>query len=395
LRQYLKDNMNKILNSFFGSYLVKNKEEKNGIDWILFLSTLPLLGAGLVTMNSFTGDSVIFIKQLSWICFSILVFFGLSFVDFRFLRKTWVSVTLFISSCVVLSLLFVVGRVVKGAISWFHIGIFSFQPSDAIKIVLIIILAKYFSRRHIEIANIRHILVSGFYVFVIFALVMVQPDFGSAIIIFFLWLGMVLVSGISKKHLLALGMVGLVSFILLWSFVFKDYQKNRILNFVNPTADIHGSGYNAYQSAIAVGSGELLGKGIGYGTQSRLKFLPEFQTDFIFSAFAEEWGFVGVIILFTFFGILVWRIVVNSIHGETNFEILFGAGVAILIITHFIINIGMNIQLLPITGTTLPFLSYGGTHILTEFTGLGILMGMRRYRRIAHKDDVKHEYIGN
>jgi rod shape determining protein RodA len=224
---------------------------------------------------------------------------------------------------------------------------------------------------------------------------MVQPDFGSAIIIFFLWLGMVLVSGISKKHLFALAMVGLVSFILLWSFVFKEYQKNRILNFVNPMADIHGSGYNAYQSAIAVGSGQLWGKGIGYGTQSRLKFLPEFQTDFIFSAYAEEWGFVGVIILFTFFGILVWRITMNSIYGETNFEILFGAGVAILIITHFIVNIGMNIQLLPITGTTLPFLSYGGTHILTEFTGLGILMGMRRYRRIAHKDDVKQEFIGN
>jgi rod shape determining protein RodA len=385
--------MNNILNRFFGTYLQRSKQGESGIDWILFLSTLPLLGAGLVTMNSFTGDSTLFFKQLSWICVSIIVFFGLSLVDFRFLRKTWVSVTLFFSSCAVLSLLFIVGRVVKGAVSWFHIGVLSFQPSDAIKIVILIILAKYFSRRHMEIANIRHILVSGFYVFVIFALVMIQPDFGSAIIIFFLWLGMVLVSGISKKHLLALGMIGLVSFILLWNFGFKEYQKNRIMNFINPMADIHGSGYNAYQSTIAVGSGQFWGKGVGYGTQSRLKFLPEFQTDFIFAAYAEEWGFAGVIILFSMFGILVWRIIVNSLYGETNFEILFGLGVAILIITHFIINIGMNIQLLPVTGTTLPFLSYGGTHILTEFTGLGILMGMRRYRRVAHKDEVNKEFI--
>ncbi len=385
--------MNKLINKLFGTYLHQSKQGENGIDWILFLSTLPLLGAGLVTMNSFTGDSTLFLKQLSWICVSIIIFFCLSFVDFRFLRRTWVSVTLFLSSCAVLTLLFVVGRVVKGAVSWFHLGALSFQPSDAIKIVILIILAKYFSRRHMEIANIRHILISGFYVFVIFSLVMIQPDFGSAIIIFFLWLGMVLVSGISKKHLLALGMIGLVSFILLWNFGFKEYQKNRIMNFVNPMADIHGSGYNAYQSTIAVGSGQFWGKGLGYGTQSRLKFLPEFQTDFIFSAYAEEWGFVGVVILFVMFGILVWRIIVNSLYGETNFEILFGLGVAILIITHFIINIGMNIQLLPVTGTTLPFLSYGGTHILTEFTGLGILMGMRRYRRVAHKDEVKNEFI--
>lgn len=387
--------MNKILNSFSGSYSIKNQEEKGGIDWILFLSTLPLLGAGLITMNAFTGDATYFYKQSIWICIALLVFFALSNIDFRFLRKTWVSVALFLSSCTVLVILFIVGKVVKGAVSWFNFGLLSFQPSDLIKLVLIIILAKYFSRRHIEIANIRHILVSGFYAFIIFALVLIQPDFGSAIILFLIWFGMVLVSGISKKHLLALALIGLTSFLLLWGFGFKEYQKNRIKNFINPMADIHGTGYNAYQSAIAVGSGQILGKGVGYGTQSRLKFLPEFQTDFIFSAFAEEWGFMGVVILFTFFGIVIWRIVSISMKGETNFEILFGCGVAILIIIHFFINIGMNIQLLPVTGTTLPFLSYGGTHLVTEFAGLGILMGMRRYRRIAHKDEVTSEFIGN
>lgn len=383
------------ISSFFGGYKIQKEKDENGIDWILFLATLPLLGAGLITMNSFTGDENFFLKQLMWIIISISIFFGLSFIDFRFLRKTWVSVSLFIFSSAVLVILFSLGQVTKGAISWFHLGALSFQPSDPIKLVIILILAKYFSRRHIEIANIRHILVSGFYTFVIFALVLIQPDFGSAIIIFLVWFGMVLISGISKKHLLGMTLVGVLAFGMLWGFVFQDYQKNRVKNFINPLADIHGTGYNAYQSAIAVGSGQILGKGVGYGTQSRLKFLPEYQTDFIFAAFAEEWGFVGVIILFAFFGIVVWRIMKNSMRGATNFEILFSSGVAILIIVHFIINIGMNIQLLPVTGTTLPFLSYGGTHLLTEFTGLGIIMGMRRYRRVAHKDDIKNEFIGS
>lgn len=386
--------MKNIFSSLFSEYLVKDREERNGIDWILFLSTLPLLGAGLVTMSSFTGDGTFFYKQLIWIGISLAIFFMLSFIDFRFLRKTWVSVTLFGLSCSLLIFLFIIGKVVKGAISWFNLGVFSFQPSDLIKLFLIIILAKYFSRRHIEIANIRHIIISGLYAFAIFILVLIQPDFGSAIIIFLIWLGMVLVSGISKKHLIGMVCIGLIVFAGLWNFGFKEYQKNRIKNFIHPFADIHGTGYNAYQSKIAVGSGQIFGKGVGYGTQSRLKFLPEYQTDFIFAAFAEEWGFVGVLITFSLFAVLVWRIILSTMHGATNFEILFGVGIAILIIVHFVINIGMNIQLLPVTGTTLPFLSYGGTHLLTEYAGLGILMGMRRYRRVAHKDSTKNEFVG-
>ena len=188
--------------------------------------------------------------------------------------------------------------------------------------------------------------------------------------------------------------IAVVAFILLWSFGFKEYQKDRIRNFVNPLADIHGAGYNAYQSTVAVGSGGLLGKGLGYGTQSRLKFLPEYQTDFIFAAFAEEWGFAGIVILFSLYGILIWRIIVQASRGATNFEILYGAGVAIFFIVHITINVGMNMHLLPVTGTPLPLMSYGGTHIFTEFLALGILMSMRRYSRPAHKDMVKNEFVG-
>jgi rod shape determining protein RodA len=188
--------------------------------------------------------------------------------------------------------------------------------------------------------------------------------------------------------------VGILAFIGLWNFGLKDFQKHRIINFIHPLTDIRGTGYNAYQSTIAVGSGEILGKGVGYGTQSRLKFLPEYQTDFIFAAFAEEWGFIGVLILFFLFTVVIWRIILSAMAGETNFEILFGAGTAVLIIVHFFINVGMNIQLLPVTGTTLPFLSYGGTHLVTEFAALGILMGMRRYNRVVHRDSAKNEFIG-
>lgn len=370
------------------------KKILGGIDWILFSAVILLVSAGLVTMNSFVEPNSFFEKQIIWVLISVAIFFVLSFIDFRFLRRSGVIVSLFVFSTVILLLLFIFGDFVKGAQNRFDLGIFSLQPSDPIKLVVILLLAKYFSRRHVEIAHIRHILVSGFYTFVLFLLVFLQPDFGSAIIIALLWLGMVLVSGISKKHLFIVFFVGAIAFAGLWGYAFEDYQKQRILTFVHPLTDLQGTGYNAYQSTIAVGSGQVFGKGIGYGTQSKLQFLPEYETDFIFAAFAEEWGFVGVVIILMLYGVVIWRIIVNAIYGATNFEILFGAGLAILFISHFVVHVGMNIGLLPVTGTTIPFLSYGGSHLLTEFVGLGILMGMRRYRRAAHKDDIKKEFLG-
>ena len=364
------------------------------IDWILFLSTIPILLAGVVTMSSFGGKGNFAGRQLLWIGVSYAVFFGLSCIDFRFLRRTWIIVSLFLAGCFVLLILALVGSVYKGAQSWFNVGFAAFQPAEVMKLVLILVLTKYFSRRHIEIANIRHIIVSGVYAFIPFVLVALQPDFGDAVILLFIWLGMVFVSGISKKHIILVFLIGLVSFGGLWNFVFKEYQKQRIMTFIHPLADIRGAGYNSFQSTIAIGSGEVFGKGVGYGTQSRLNFLPEYQTDFIFAAFAEEWGFIGVILLFLFFLILIWRVLHNALLGETNFEILFGMGLAIYFISHFLINVGMNIGLLPVTGITIPFMSYGGSHLLTEFTGLGILMGMRRYHRATHRDDLSYEFLG-
>ncbi|MFA6094473.1 MAG: FtsW/RodA/SpoVE family cell cycle protein [Candidatus Paceibacterota bacterium] len=364
------------------------------VDWILMCAVFLVAAAGMVTMNSFVGSNFQFEKQLLWVFIMTFFSIGISFIDFRFLRRTGVLVALFASSCVVLLVLLGFVTATKGAESWFKLGGVSFQPSDPIKVILILVLAKYFSRRHIEIANIRHILVSGVYAFIIFGLVFLQPDFGSAIIMFCIWLGMVLVSGINKKHLFAVFLIGALVFGGLWVGVFKDYQKNRIMNFIHPLADIRGTGYNAYQSTVAVGSGQILGKGVGYGTQSRLKFLPEYETDFIFAAFAEEWGYVGVMLLFVLYGVIIWRVLANAVRGATNFEILFGCGVAILFISHFLVHIGMNIGLLPVTGVTVPFMSYGGSHLLTEFGAIGLLMGMRRYSRPAHKDSARNEIVG-
>ncbi len=361
------------------------------IDWLLLAAALLLTGAGLITMNTFSPENGLFWRQCVWLGVALIVFFGLAQVDFRFLRRTIVVTGLYLGLVAVLVLLLAVGAVFQGAQSWFDLGAFAVQPSDPAKLVLVLLLAKYFSRRHVEIANVRHIIISGAYAFLLFALVFLQPDFGSAIIIGSLWFGLVIVSGISLRHLAGVLMLGIVAGAGLWFFVFEDYQKERIVSFLNPYTDIQGSGYNAYQSTVAVGSGQLLGKGIGYGTQSKLEFLPEYETDFIFAAFAEEWGFVGVLLLLLLYGIVVWRILASAQLGQSNFEMLFGAGVALMFLAHLTIHIGMNVGLLPVTGTTIPFMSYGGSHLVTEFAALGILMGMRRYARAVDREQVEGE----
>ncbi|MCR4274734.1 MAG: rod shape-determining protein RodA [Candidatus Campbellbacteria bacterium] len=363
------------------------------VDWTLLAATLVLSAFGLVTMNSFVEPNTFFEQQLVWLCISLAVFFFAGLIDWRFLRNTPVVVTLFLISIASLALLFFLGTITKGAVSRFDFGAFFLQPSDPAKLVLVILLAKYFSRRHVEIAHVRHILVSGFYALIFFVLLFIQPDFGGAIVVFFLWLGMVLVSGISKKHLALVFLIGALAFGGLWGFVFQDYQKDRIRTFIHPLTDIQGAGYNAYQSTITVGSGEFLGKGVGFGTQSRLQFLPEYETDFIFGAFAEEWGFVGILLLLLCFGVVVWRILREAFLGATNFETLFAIGVALTLAAPAIIHIGMNVGLLPVTGTVLPFVSYGGSHLVIEFLSLGILSGMRRYRRATHRDVFGDEVV--
>lgn len=359
-----------------------------GFDIPLFGAALLISLFGLVTMYSYVGEDEYFIRQIVWISISIVAMFIAAIPDYRFLRTGNLVFFLYLGVLVLLALILVIGEVTLGAQSRFDLGFFSFQPSDPAKLVLIMVLAKYFSKRHVEIGDLRHVIVSGIYAFLIFALVFVQPDFGSGIIIASIWFGLVLVAGISWKHLGTVIFLATVAFTALWLFGFEDYQKERIMTFLHPLADVRGAGYNAYQSTIAVGSGQLLGKGVGYGTQSKLQFLPEYETDFIFAAYAEEWGFVGVIFLFALYGVVIFRVLRISLRAETNFERIYGSGVAILFTSHFLVHVGMNIGLLPVTGTTVPFLSYGGSHLITEFLALGVLMGMnkapaeRRVRRV-------------
>ena len=363
------------------------------IDWVLLGSAVAISLLGIASMYEFGSTNQFAPKQMLWLALGVAVFAVVHFIDWRFLRRTISAVGIYGVSVALLVALFVVGATFQGAQSWFNFGAFAVQPADPAKLALIIVLAKYFSRRHIEIARLRHVAVSGIYALIIFLLLFFQPDFGSAIIVLGVWVGVVLLAGIPLRHLVFLIGLGAVVGASLWMFAFAPYQKARIVSFLHPLADIQGVGYNAFQSTVAVGSGGLLGKGIGYGTQSRLQFLPEHETDFIFAAFSEEWGLGGVLLLFLLFGVIFYRIMTNAKYGATNFETLFSLGVGVLLLVHMSIHIGMNIGLLPVTGTPLPFMSYGGSHLIVGYVMLGMISAMRRYGRLVHEDP-HHEVVG-
>lgn len=361
----------------------------SGFDGILFLAVMSLSLFGLATMYSHVGENFYFHRQLIWILISTILLFIAMVPDYRFLRTGNTIFYLYLGIILLLIGVAFFGEDVMGARQRFDLGFFSLQVSDPAKLVLIALLAKYFAKRHELIGDFKHVIVSGVYTLGIFALVFLQPDFGSAMIIFFIWFGMVLVAGIRFRHVAVVFLLGAIAFGGLWQFAFHDYQKTRIMTFLDPLSDIRGAGYNAYQSTVAVGSGEIFGKGIGYGTQSKFLFLPEYETDFIFAAFAEEWGLVGILILFSLFAVVMWRLLLHAVSGASNFEKLFATGVSILILTHFFIHVGINIGLLPVTGTTVPFLSYGGSHLVTEFVAIGMVLAMRQHTpvRSAEFDD--------
>lgn len=361
---------------------------------LLFIGVaLALLG--VLTMHPFGTDAESLApRQLMWIGVGVLVYCVLAVADMHLIRRTTVIVSGYAIAILLLMLLLVFADPVQGAKSWFSFGAFSFQPADFAKIVVIALLAKYFSRRHLEIQQVRHLLLSGAYAGIIIGLILVQPDLGTAAILSVVAFGMVLVSGISKKHLAVVGVLAVVAAAGLWFFGLHDYQRTRIVAFLNPAADIRGAGYNAYQAVVAAGSGEWFGKGIGYGTQSKLRFLPEYETDFIFAAFAEEWGFVGVSLVLLLYGLLLFQLLSLARRSATNFDALFTIGIALLFLAHVFIHGGINLGLLPVTGTTIPFMSYGGSHILAEFAALGIVASLARHGRGASREQAGQEFSG-
>lgn len=349
------------------------------LDWPLIISALLLSGVGLFAIYGIgSPESMFFLKkQAVFLALSFIAMAALSFFDYRvFKNYSFVLIIFYVISLA--SLFFVLfSSQVRGAASWFRFGLFNVEPIEFFKVVIVLLLAKYFSHRHIEMYRIRHLIVSGLYVGVPMILVLLQPDFGSALVLFCIWLGIVLMSGIKMRHLLVLVLATSLLSAFAWFSFLQDYQKDRIVNFLNPEQDPYGGGYHVAQSLIAVGSGGMFGRGLEANSQAGLKFLPEQHTDFIFAAWAEQRGLVGVAALIALYMFLFWRIIKAALSAQNNFSRLFSTGLVMILFSHVLINIGMNMALLPVTGLTLPLVSYGGSSMLSIYLALGILQSIK------------------
>jgi len=355
------------------------------MDWIIITCAVLLSVIGIISIFSasfFRNDFGNFKKQIVFLILGLIFMFALSFLDWRAFRdQPHVLLATYFFSVISLVLLFFIAPETKGIKGWYKIGRLSLDPVPFSVLVLVLVLAKYFSARHVELYNTKHILISGSYAFIPFLLVFFQPDLGSALLLLSAWGGILLASGIGLKHFLLLCLVFSVLFTLSWLFLFKPYQKVRVLSFLFPDADPLEGGWSQRQSKIAIGSGGLYGKGFKKGTQVQLGFLTYPQTDFIFAAIAEEFGFVGVCIILSLTLILCLRIAKVSYTFPTNFPRLFALGISIWFMFQAFIHAGMNLGLLPVVGLPFPFVSYGGSGLITNFMALGILQSLK-----AHPD---------
>jgi len=343
------------------------KQFLSGFDWLLFFAILILTILGLV-LNGFLVPKL-FSQQLFYVFLGLIFFSLFSRIDFRIWEK--LGVFGFLGSIAFLLTPLVFGIATRGALRWIKIGPFTLQPSEMAKPFLIIFFALFFSSR--KILNFRTVFFAFLLLLVPLFLIFIQPDLGSSLVIVIAWVGILFAAGISLRIILGGIGIGLFSLPLVWKFFLKEYQKHRILSFLNPWADPLGKSYNLIQSTIAVGAGQFFGRGLGRGTQSHLRFLPERHTDFIFASLAEDLGFVGVSILILSFAILLWRILKIANQTTNSFAFLFSCGAFCLIFAQGFINIGMNLGLLPVTGVPLPLLSYGGSSFLATMIMLGIV----------------------
>jgi len=350
------------------------------MDWMLIISVFLLAGIGLVSLYSSSlgsGDFSNFEKQVIFLIAGFFIMVVMSFLDWRVFRESPYFVLVLYCICLLgLIGLFFFAPEIRGTRSWYKIGGISIDPIEFAKVVLLILLAKYFSMRHVEMYRIRHIILSGIYIFIPSILIFRQPNLGSVLILIALWMGILIISGIKLRHFLILALCLVLIFVLGWNFFLKDYQKERIMSFLDPI-DPLGMSWNQNQAKIAIGSGGLLGQGFGKGSQTQYGFLPENQNDFIFSSISEEFGLVGVFILLLSFSLFMWRIMKISFSAENNFIRLFASGFIIIVISQIFINIGMNIGILPIIGISLPLVSYGGSGLLAIFIGLGVLQNIK------------------
>lgn len=349
------------------------------LDWPLLSAVCALLFLGILNIYGIGGfESVFLKKQAVFALIGALLVFISVFFDYRIFKNYSVP-SLAIYAFVILLLLATLFTApeIRGVTSWLFIGRLGIEPSEVLKLSVLILLAKYFSSRHTQIDDWRHILASFIYIGVPAFLIFIQPDFGSAAIVFIIWLGSLVIAGIRPKYLTAIILIFSLLFLLGWNVVLKPYQKARLVTFLNPSRDPKGAGYNVIQSKIAVGSGKFFGKGLGNPTQAKLGLLPEPYTDFAFASLVEQFGFVGMVFILMLYLLVLSRLIKISLAARDNFSKIYLFLFAVFIFAHVVINIGMNMGLMPITGLPLPFISYGGSHLITLMLGIGIVQSIK------------------
>jgi len=321
------------------------------LDWLIIFSTVLLACFGLVEIYSIAlgqggEDFLNFKKQLMFVGLGIILLFLFSYVDFRLFKS--IHRYIYIVAVILLILVLVAGHTINGTKGWFSIAGLGIQPVEFVKLALIIFLAWFFSNASFKTRPLKYFILSGLSTFLLVFLVLAQPDFGSALLLIFIWIFLLLTAGFDKKYFIIIILSAAVILSVSWFLLFKDYQKERVLNFLQPASNSLGSGYNISQAMIAIGSGGFAGRGLGFGSQSQLKFLPEAHTDFIFSVVSEELGFAGVALMLLFYGILFFRCLFVLPKINDDFAIFFILGSVGLIFVEMFINIGMNTGIAPV-----------------------------------------------
>jgi rod shape determining protein RodA len=349
------------------------------LDWLLIAPMFLLTVFGLIAIYSLSlgdasGVSNFYNRQAVFLGISGCIFFAVSYIDYS-IWKNYAGI-FYLGSIFLLVLVFVIGKTTNGAVSWFRLGFFNFQPVELVKIALILLFARYFSQIETAKVSWKHISTSFIYAIIPTILVVLQPDMGSAMVLVVIWLGMIFLTGMRFWQIAIFFTGGILIVVMSWFFILHDYQKQRIVTFLNPAQDALDSGYNVIQATIAVGSGGFGGMGIGRGSQSQLNFIPERHTDFIFATISEESGLVGTSLILFFFGLIFLRMkdIVNK--AGDKFGQLVVSGVIITIFFQVWVNIGMNIGLVPVTGISLPFLSYGGSFLIVSMFLMGVVQSV-------------------
>lgn len=340
--------------------------------WLLGAITLLMVLSDIIL---FGIDESTFQKQLVFSILGLGLIVGFGFVNYRYAQNY--AYLFYVGGAVLLLAVLLFGTTVHGTTGWFQVGPFSVQPVEIIKIIIIITLARFFSDYLFQFDRWKTIGIAMAIIIPYGVLVMLQPDLGSMMIFVAAFVVMLLLTNVKPSQLALMAGATAVVLLLAWMVGFQDYQKNRILTFVDPARDPLGTGYNVTQSIISVGSGGWFGRGLGLGTQSQLEFLPERQTDFIFAVIGEELGFIGAAGCIVLLGIILWRIWLVMQHSREAFVRYYSAGLGLVIFVQLLINIGMNMGLMPVTGIPLPFVSSGGSSLLALCVGVGIVMNCR------------------